>query len=417
MELAPELEAQKMNLLVVCPHFPECSSGAPTRSYHIIRALTRKHAVSLLALTNSSQEKRGAHPPQGLKLQQYSEVALGQMSRPRKRLNQVFWTLKGRSPRLESYRLKEVQEKLDALFVKRHYDVVLFESSFMAAEYRLPTSTQVIIDEHNIEYELLYRTYLCRGSLIRRWYNLWESRQVQLAELRSCSHSGGVLVTSAREALLLKSSLPNISVHVVPNGVDIENFRDAYNAHELDDCIVFTGSMEYYPNIDAVLHFARECWPLIRSKSPHVTWAIVGRNPPSSVLKLRKVPGITVTGSVPDVKPYLAAATVAIAPLRMGSGTRLKILEAFAMRKAVVSTSLACEGLNVIPGKHLIVADQPDVFAQQVVNLLKNPQARAALGKAGRELAQAYSWELCGDALLSALQNLIEAKRPQTTSL
>jgi len=226
-----------------------------------------------------------------------------------------------------------------------------------------------------------------------------------------------VLVTSAREALLLKSSLPNISVHVVPNGVDIENFRDAYNAHELDDCIVFTGSMEYYPNIDAVLHFARECWPLIRSKSPHVTWAIVGRNPPSSVLKLRKVPGITVTGSVPDVKPYLAAATVAIAPLRMGSGTRLKILEAFAMRKAVVSTSLACEGLNVIPGKHLIVADQPDVFAQQVVNLLQNSQARAALGKAGRELAQAYSWELCGDALLSALQNLIEAKRPQTTSL
>ena len=397
-----------MNVLVVCPHFPECSSGARTRSYHIIRALTREHDVSLLVLTKTSHEKREAHPPQGLKIQRFVEVALGQVSRPKKRLKQVFWILRGRSPELESYRLKEIQEALDALFVKQHYDIVLFESSLMAAEYRLPTSTQVIIDEHNIEFELLYRTFQCGGSLIRRWYNWWESRQVRSAELRRCSQSCGVLVTSAREASLLKSSLPNATVHVVPNGIDLENFRDAHNARELDDHIVFTGSMEYYPNIDAVLHFARECWPLIRSNAPLVTWTIVGRNPPSSVLKLGNVPGITVTGSVTDVKPYLAAATVAIAPLRIGSGTRLKILEAFAMKKAVVSTSLACEGLDVIPGKHLIVADQPEAFAQQVLNLLQDSQARAALAKAGHDLAQAYSWELCGDALLSALRNIVE---------
>jgi hypothetical protein len=103
--------------------------------------------------------------PKGLRLQQYAEVALGQASRPKKRLKQVFWILRGRSPRLESYRLKEVQDELHALFVKRHYDIVLFESSLMAAEYRLPTSTQVIIDEHNLEYELLYRTYQCGGSV------------------------------------------------------------------------------------------------------------------------------------------------------------------------------------------------------------------------------------------------------------
>jgi sugar transferase (PEP-CTERM/EpsH1 system associated) len=395
-----------MNLLVVCPHFPECSSGAPTRSYHNIRALTREHDVSLLALTNSSQEKREGHPPQGLKLQQYAEVALGQVSRLKKRLRQAFEILRGRSPTLESYRVKEVQEELDALFVKRHYDVVLFETSLMAAEYRLPTSTQVIIDEHNLEYEILYRTYQCGGSLIRRWYNWWESHQVQSAELRRCSHSRGVLVTSAREASLLKASLPNTSVHVVPNGVDLENFRDAHNARELDDYIVFTGSMEYYPNIDAVLHFARECWPLIRSKAPRVTWAIVGRNPPASVLKLGNVPGITVTGSVPDVRPYLAAATVAIAPLRIGSGTRLKILEALAMKKAVVSTSLGCEGLDVVPGTHLIMVDQPEAFAQCVVDLLQDQDKRAALGSAGREFARAYSWQHIGDALVDAVETI-----------
>ena len=400
-----------MNLLVVCPHFPECSSGAPTRSYHLILALTREHDVSLLVLRTIGHEKRKAHPPQGLKLQRYVEVALGEVSWAKKRLKQVFWILRGRSPSIERYRRKEIQEELDTLFVKQHYDIVLFEGCEMAAGYRLPTSTQVIIDEHNIEYELLYRTYQCGGPLIRRWYNWWQSRQMQSAELRCCSQSRGVLVTSAREASLLKSSLPNAAVHVVPNGVDLENFRDADNACEIDDHIVFTGAMDYYPNIDAVLHFARECWPLIRSKAPRVTWAIVGRNPPSSVLKLGKVPGITVTGSVPDVRPYLAAATVAIAPLRIGSGTRLKILEALAMKKAVVSTSVGCEGLDVVPGTHLIMVDQPEAFAQCVVDLLQDQNKRAALGSAGREFARAYSWQRIGDALVDAVETITTETR------
>ena len=106
----PRVTGTEMNVLVVCPHFPECSSGARTRSYHIIRALTREHDVSLLVLTKTSHEKREAHPPQGLKIQQFVEVALGQVSRPKKRLKQVFWILRGRSPELESYRLKEIQE-------------------------------------------------------------------------------------------------------------------------------------------------------------------------------------------------------------------------------------------------------------------------------------------------------------------
>lgn len=397
-----------MNLLVVSPFFPERSSGARARAYYSIKALTHEHDVSLLVLKTTSGEKRKA-PPEGLNLQRYAEVALDRESRSKKRLLQLFWILRGRSPLLESYRFREVQEQMDTLCLERQYHVVLFHSSLMAAEYRIPPFTQVVIDEQNIEYELLYRSYQRGGSLIRRWYNWWESRLVKSAELKRCSQSDGVFVTSAREASLLKSSLPNTPVYVVPNGVDLEHFRAAPDVHELDQHIVFTGSMDFYPNIDAVLHFARECWPLIRSKAPGATWAIVGRNPPSSVRKLRNVPGVTVTGTVPDVRPYLAAANVAIAPLRIGSGTRLKILEAFAMRKAVVSTSLACEGLEVIVDKHLLVGDQPEVFAWKVLNLLQDSQARAALAKAGCDFAQAYSWELCGNALLSALRKISSA--------
>jgi polysaccharide biosynthesis protein PslH len=143
-------------------------------------------------------------------------------------------------------------------------------------------------------------------------------------------------------------------------------------------------------------------------KAPTATWQIVGQDPLPAVQDLAKLPGVSVTGSVPDVKPYLAAATVAIAPLLIGSGTRLKILEAFAMSKAVVSTSLGCEGLAVVSGKHLIVADQPEVFAQSIVDLLQNTERRTVLGSAGRILAETeYSWKRCGDGAINALEKIL----------
>jgi len=178
-------------------------------------------------------------------------------------------------------------------------------------------------------------------------------------------------------------------------------------SQEIVDRIIFTGTMNYYPNIDAVLYFARECWPLILSQVPNATWQIVGKDPTPEVSDLAELPGITVTGSVPDVTCYLAAATVAIAPILIGGGTRLKILEALAMRKAVVTTSRGCEGLSIIPGKHLIVADQAQAFAQAVVDLMQDRERRKALGNAGRALVEAvYSWERCGAQAVRALEKI-----------
>ena len=276
------------------------------------------------------------------------------------------------------------------------------------ADYRLPRGTRIIIDEHNIEHELLYRTYQREKAFVRKWYNWWESRQVKLAELERCRNAQGVLVTSKREASLFKHFLPDSAIAVVPNGVDTEAFQQTSQEQPVPDRVIFTGSMDYYPNIDAALYFARECWPLIRLKVPAATWQIVGKNPPPAVQNLAQVPGISVTGSVPDVKPYLVAATVAIAPLLIGSGTRLKILEALAMGKAVVSTSLGCEGLNVVAGKHLLVADQPEMFAQAVVDLLQNTKQRADLGITGRMLTETeYSWQRCGEDAIRALEKIM----------
>jgi polysaccharide biosynthesis protein PslH len=165
--------------------------------------------------------------------------------------------------------------------------------------------------------------------------------------------------------------------------------------------------MTYHANVDAVIFFAQQCWPLIKAQISDATWQIVGKDPPPKVQRLARYSGISVTGSVPDVRPYLAEASVAIAPLLIGSGTRLKILEALAMRKAIVSTEVGCEGLSVESGNHLVVATQPEAFAQAVVYLLKHPEKRAQLGTAGRLLVETeYAWERCGDRLLHLLEEI-----------
>jgi len=301
-----------------------------------------------------------------------------------------------------------MQSTLDLLFSQDHYDAVVFESA-LASGYHLSEHVKVILDQHNIEFELLQRAYLHETAWLRKWYNWWESRLVKPVEVELCRGADAIVVTSERERLLLKSILPPSKIEVVSNGVDIEYFHGNCSEQEVDGRIVFTGSMAYYPNVEAVLFFAQKCWPLVREHIPGAIWQIVGKDPLPAVRKLAELPGITVTGSVADVRPYFAEARVAIVPLQIGGGTRIKILEAMAMRKAVVSTSLGCEGLSVVPGKHLIVADQPEVFAQAVIELLNNAEKRQALGTAGRAMVEAeYSWEKCGTRLLELVTEVVE---------
>jgi sugar transferase (PEP-CTERM/EpsH1 system associated) len=368
-----------------------------------LKALAREHSVSLLALTDRNNVQTAHLEELGLT---YIRQIVVPPSLRRKRAQQMMSVLQGKSYLLDVYDREDVKKEIAVLLSLDCYDAVIFESVFMAG-YQLPEGVSAIIDQHNIEYELLQRTYQREKAWSRKWYNWWESRMLKPIELERCRRAQGVLVTSEREALLLKRLLPQSLIEVVPNGVDTEVFGAVDGQDEVANRIVFSGTMNYYPNIDAVLYFARECWPLILAQIPGATWHIVGKSPPPEVLSLADLPGVTVTGEVPDVKPYLAAATVAIAPLLIGSGTRLKILEALAMRKAVVSTSLGCEGLSVVSGKHLILADQARAFAHNIVELMQNKDKRVALGSAGRALVEAeYGWQRCGDYVIRALERI-----------
>jgi polysaccharide biosynthesis protein PslH len=389
-----------MNILVVACSLPGPTWGAGMRNYQLLRALARRHTVSLLALVGEyKQDSVGHLLPYARDVRQ---VALP--SSRSKRLDQIRALATGQSYYLAAHSLSAAQAALDEELARHTYDAVLFES-LVVAGYRVPRPVRIILDEHNIEHELVWRTFQGTTSAARRGFSWIEYRRVKPLELAWCRRADLVLVTSERERGVLHSLLPESSIRVVPNGVDIQSFSVDNRAEtEVQGRIVFTAAFDYYPNVQGALHFAQHCWPLIRQALPAATWHLVGRNPPGEIVRLGAQPGITVTGSVPAVQPYLAAAQVAIVPLLTGGGTRLKILEALAMRRAVVSTTLGCEGIACAPDKHLLVADEPREFAQAVVGLVNDAERRASLGQAGRKLVEeCYGWDYCGDQLLAAL--------------
>ena len=380
-----------MKLLMVSAYLPSLSSAAGERNYHFLKALSQQHTVSLLSLVDSAM--LDADEVRSHLEELASPVVLLPFSIPRsKRWQQVQTIALGKSYLLNLFAIDDVQAALDDLLARDQYDAVLFESVLMA-DYRLPAGLMTIIDQHNIEHELYQRAYEQQKIGFRKWYNWCEYRLVKRAEIERCRKADLVLMTSDRERLIMRDLLPSTAIEVVRTGLDVDAYGETYAALEVPHQIVFTGTMNYFPNMDGALFFARECWPLIREQVPDASWQIVGRTPTPEVQRLAELPGVTVTGAVPDVRPYLAAAAVAIAPLRIGSGTRVKILEAFAMRKAVVSTTVGYQGLAIESGKHLLIADRPEAFAQAVVDLLRDPSARGALGKAGRILVEEeYSW-------------------------
>jgi len=192
---------------------------------------------------------------------------------------------------------------------------------------------------------------------------------------------------------------------VIPNGVDGSYFHPDGGPAQAKAVAVFLGRMDYYPNIDGVLDFAKRIFPLIQAAVPEVEFRIIGSNPTPAVQRLREMPGVTVTGFVRDTRPFLNDAVVSVAPLRMARGTQNKILESMAMGIPVVATSEAAKGVAAIPEQHILIGNTPDAFARQVIGLLKDGKLRADLSKAGRErVEQAHSWPRSMD-ILDAILN------------
>ena len=241
------------------------------------------------------------------------------------------------------------------------------------------------------------------GAIEARRLAFWEKQVAQSADL--------TLVVSPVDAAVIQETAPGARIAVLPNGVDLAHFRPLPDPGR--PVLIFWGHLRYPPNADGIVWFCREIFPRVREDVPEAELLITGKEPPPEVAALAALPGVTLTGYVPDLRPYLAQAAVVIVPLRFGAGTRLKILEAFAAGRPVVSTPLGCEGLEVQPGVHLEVAKDAEALAKATVDLLLDAPRRVHIAANARVLVEKkYSWEAIGQELRAVLvENLFVSVR------
>jgi sugar transferase (PEP-CTERM/EpsH1 system associated) len=404
-----------MRVLLLTPQLPyPPHQGTSLRNFNLIAQLAQRHQICLLTFLEPDQARESAGP-----LLDMCEW-VDSLPVPRRsnwlRLRQMLTT---RLPDM-AWRLwsPTFQERLAKRLAESPFDVVQIEAIELAPY--LPTIARacsetgqprplIVYEDHNAEWVLQKRACLADLRNPRRWpaatYSLVQWIRLKDYEADVCRRADRVIAVSEADRDAIRAIAPEVTVAVVPNGVDLEehaNYQGPTQAYDL----VFTGKMDFRPNVDAMLWFGQHVWPLILQRRSRTRLAVVGQRPHRRLDSLRDLPGVTLTGWVDDVKPYIAGATVYVAPLRVGGGTRLKLLQAMAMGAAIVATSLGAEGFPVTHGQELLLADTPQDFAQAVLTLLEDAQERARLGRAARRLVQtAYGW----DSLVPGLEALYVA--------
>ncbi len=312
-----------------------------------------------------------------------------------------------------------LRARAEALLDKKSYDLVICDFVQLARHaVGLPDVPKVLF-QHNVEAQIYHRHSLNDRGWLRRRFMALQWKKMRQFESQVGHEFDSVVAVSERDKQMFERKYGWRHVEAIDTAVDVDHFHSngeqPRNGH-----VVFVGSMDWAPNEDGITHFVKAVWPQVRRTHPHAELTIVGRNPSTAVRRLAGDQGIEVTGTVPDVRPYLAEAAVVVVPLLVGGGTRIKIFEAMSMGRPVVSTSLGAEGLPVVTNEHLVIEDEPQNFAAAVNRLIDDPTAAAQLGDRARKLvARDYTAEAVARQFDAICRNTVErfsrGKSPRTT--
>lgn len=417
-----DLHLRRLKCLQIAPAFAAFPmSGAELRSHHLAERLQRHMSVTHLAFAADQQIEQ----PIRIDPVQYVGVPRSR----RYRISDLLKGVLGRTPfSVLSYTRTDMIHQLEQLLAIKQFDFVQLESIHMAGY--LPSLTCgrskprfVICDWHNIESELMERYSKQTSSVLRKIYAAQQSKKLCDFErwfLKQCDMH---LVVSDRDRDALLAKGATVPVVVVENGVPADDFADsalasAHSAYARSpglagpQCrrrVLFVGSMDYHPNIEAVLSFAEHVWPSVASRLPDAVFTVVGRNPPEAVRALSTRVRTEVTGSVPDVRPYYYEAFASAIPLTVAGGTRLKILEAMAAGVPVISTGIGAEGLCATPDVHFMRADTAAAIASAILVVAAGGERIQQMIHLSRDLARRrYDWGVIGDALASHYSSLID---------
>jgi glycosyltransferase involved in cell wall biosynthesis len=412
-------------LLFLChtlPYPPDF--GVNIRAYHTLRVLAEAFDVTALCFHRKALKDEREVEAARSALEELGEIHAFPIPQDQSRVRWVrdhlVSTLTDRAYTVPTHASRAFRTTLAELLASRSFDLVHLDSLDLAANLALVLSKHsgpVTCAHHNVESDLLRLRADGEGGGVRRAYMRHQADLIEREEARWCPRFALNLVVSPDDGERLRAIAPEARIAVVPNGVDTDAFRPAETLPEAER-VVFLGGYSWYPNRDGMEFFAAEVLPLIRERRPGAEIRWVGKAPDDVRSSYRERWGIDMVGYVDDIRPYVHEAACSIVPLRFGGGTRLKILDAWAMGKAVVSTTIGCEGLDTRDGENILVADSARDFADAVVRCLEDPALCARLGAAARATAEeTYSWDVIGASLVEDYRRLLSPESSSTSAL
>jgi polysaccharide biosynthesis protein PslH len=390
--------------------------GGKIRSFHLARILAQNHDVSLFTFYLPIPDD-----PHAELREIFSDVVCVPIKVPVQNSATEYLAyaknlLSTRPYSVAKYCQPHVVEELRKHLQKKSYDVIICDFLLTAGAIPWDLPGPRVLFTHNVEAQIWERQFQVARNPVWKAACYREFRTMSRMERFYLQKSEHVLAVSDADRDSFSSFLDPSRISVIPTGVDVDYFRPTPELEERNT-LVFTGSMDWMPNNDGMAYFIDKVLPIVRRQIPETVLWVVGRRPSAQLEKIaERDPNVKVTGRVDDIRPYMAKSSVYVVPLLVGGGTRLKIFEAMAMGKAIVSTTIGAEGLPVESGRNIVLADEAEAFARQIINLLRDSERRQELGRAARQLVEKrYSWNSVGQQLIGILDQVARSKSEQTT--
>ena len=397
-----------MNILWIKSDFPlPADTGGKIRTYELMRRMAKRCQITLLCYAPPDLEDHWRQKMLSCGIDIEIIQRREEVKRGLRFVLRVMFNLLSRNPYIvNKYVTDEMKETVERLVRDGAYDIVLCDFLEMAWCGEYATTVPRVLFEHNVETVIWRRYYNLESNPFKKLYFLYEKGRLKRFESEACASADLVLTVSEEDGRILDEEFGAGKYAVIPTAVDVDYFHPREG--EITGRIVFCGSMDWMPNIDAFWWFYKSIFPFIKQEVQDLSFTVVGRRPGQAIVEVgRRDKDVTVTGTVEDVRPHVSKAQIYIVPLRIGGGTRLKIFEAMAMRKCVVSTQVGAEGLPVTDGEDIVIANDEGGFAERVLELLRNDEKRDQIANTAYELVkQRLSWDMAVEALYRALYSV-----------
>ncbi len=401
----------KPHVLMLTPYVPyPPTSGGRSRTYNLIQHLSEHYAITLVCFGRPEETAFDLTP-----LDAWCDLIVVPRAPSPSTLRAALLSLTSLKPiTMRLYHTPAMEAAVAQVLAERRIDLIHVESFYMLPNLPAQPDVPVLLSEPAIEYVAWGR----HARVAQPWYTrpaiALEALKMRVWEPRAWSEATVVGTMSNVDAAAIRRATPGVLTVPTPNGVDVRYFNIDPAVEREPQTALFLGDYKYFPNADAVLYFAQEILPLVRRRYPDFQFVVVGKDPTPEMRALQEsIPGVTLTGMVDDTRPYLQRATMFVCPLRSGSGTRFKLLEALACGCPVISTTIGAEGLHAVDGQHLLLRDTAESFADAIVSLIEDPAQAAALGRTGREwVVSTHAWEHSAALLRAAYEKLIGHEDP-----